>query len=394
MSPKPAISLLNVDEDSQDSINEIQICSISSSGTKTKIHRMECDLNCDLTFEDLRLLIDLFYLPYENGPSAQQIFLDFHWCTTNYSPIENLNQWRCRASTFHNYTKTINRLVQRLITIPNRSLLYDLYGYITDMNSTLSLCSRYLHWMDNDRKQSKIFLSGDIDPGSKRGGLAGDFLNLLPLGDCQSLIKPEFDSQKNIFLIRSMNSNDQSSISNLCTNVCYQEEFDHLFIQYPELIVDRSIGGYWLTLLNNFDLCFSVDNGHDELCAFLLTIIESEKYDKLIQIKWIEQLQQKYSDIDQNFFELIHCPQWIYDQYPVRVQLLVDLTIKSDQIYFIGKKLMKIITDNLLQRGFHGCHAILDEHNPLLHQYYLRLGFVDVPTIDQNDHCILVGKQF
>lgn len=90
MSPKPAISLLNVDEDSQDSINEIQICSISSSVTKTKIHRMECDLNCDLTFDDLRLLIDLFYLPYENGPSAQQIFLDFHWCIRNYSTNENV----------------------------------------------------------------------------------------------------------------------------------------------------------------------------------------------------------------------------------------------------------------------------------------------------------------
>lgn len=62
------------------------------------------------------------------------------------------------------------------------------------MNSTLTLCSRYLHWIgkeereksssdsslfsveDNDRKRSNIFLCGDFDPASKRGGLAGDFL--------------------------------------------------------------------------------------------------------------------------------------------------------------------------------------------------------------------------
>jgi hypothetical protein len=71
---------------------------------------------------------------------------------------------------------------------------------------------------------------------------------------------------------------------------------------------------------------------------------------------------------------------------------------------------MKIIVDNLVKRGFylncfsfknvdfvlgcHGCHALLDERNILLHQFYLRLGFVDVPTIDQNDQIILVGKQF
>ncbi len=75
---------------------------------------------------------------------------------------------------------------------------------------------------------------------------------------------------------------------------------------------------------------------------------------------------------------------------------------------------MKMIIDKLIKRGlnqqqkkwiicsfysfsslgFHGCHALLDEQNPLLHQYYLRLGFVDIPNIEQNDHIILVGKQF
>lgn len=64
-------------------------------------------------------------------------------------------------------------------------------------------------------------------------------------------------------------------------------------------VLIRSIGGYWLSSLNHFDLCFSVENGNDQLCAFLLTIIESEKYDKFLQIQWIEQLQQKYSDVDQ-----------------------------------------------------------------------------------------------
>jgi hypothetical protein len=32
---------------------------------------------------------------------------------------------------------------------------------------------------DNDQKRSNIFLSGDVEPGSIRGGLAGEFLVLL-----------------------------------------------------------------------------------------------------------------------------------------------------------------------------------------------------------------------
>ncbi len=59
------------------------------------------------------------------------------------------------------------------------------------------------------------------------------------------------------------------------------------------------IGGYFLSSLNNFDLCFVVDNVEDELCAFVLTINESEKYDKLIQPTWITQLHQKYPNVDQ-----------------------------------------------------------------------------------------------
>jgi hypothetical protein len=59
------------------------------------------------------------------------------------------------------------------------------------------------------------------------------------------------------------------------------------------------IGGYLLNSLNNSDLCFVVDNIEDKLCAFVLTINESEKYDKFIQTTWITQLHQKYPNVDQ-----------------------------------------------------------------------------------------------
>ena len=61
----------------------------------------------------------------------------------------------------------------------------------------------------------------------------------------------------------------------------------------------RMIGGYWLSSLTNFDLCYSVETDEDKFAGFLLTIGESEKYDKVIQSKWIEQLQQKYVNVDQ-----------------------------------------------------------------------------------------------
>jgi hypothetical protein len=85
MSPKCVISSLINDEDSQDSINE----NVHSS---TKIHTMECDTTGDLTLDDIRLLVELFYLPYQHGPNVQQIFFDFYWLRFNYNPNGNVKQ--------------------------------------------------------------------------------------------------------------------------------------------------------------------------------------------------------------------------------------------------------------------------------------------------------------
>ena len=105
------------------------------------------------------------------------------------------------------------------------------------------------------------------------------------------------------------------------------------------------------------------------------------------------------------------CPQWIYKEYPVRIQFFIDLTLTTEKICQLGNKLMKIIRQNLQKKGFsigksflylkndflldyNGCHTFIDERNIMLHQFYYRLGFVDIPIMDGNDYFILLGKQF
>ena len=65
------------------------------------------------------------------------------------------------------------------------------------------------------------------------------------------------------------------------------------------LFLNRLIGGYLLSLSEKFDLCFGIDNNEEKLCGFVLTVNESEKYDKYVQRKWLEQLQEKYANVDQ-----------------------------------------------------------------------------------------------
>ncbi|CAF2848423.1 unnamed protein product [Rotaria sp. Silwood2] len=106
--------------------------------------------------------------------------------------------------------------------------------------------------------------------------------SILSTGDFQSIIKSELNLSPYIYLIQPMTSNDQALMYALCTQVCYQDEIDDLLEQHSIILADKLIDGYLLSSLNNFDLCFCVNNGEDELYAFVLTIIECEKYDKLI----------------------------------------------------------------------------------------------------------------
>jgi hypothetical protein len=71
---------------------------------------MECDGNGDLTLDLIRLLVELFYLSYQNGPNTQQMFSLFYWLRYNYN-CEEINQWRSRALLFDNYDKNVSSLL-------------------------------------------------------------------------------------------------------------------------------------------------------------------------------------------------------------------------------------------------------------------------------------------
>ena len=47
---------------------------------------------------------------------------------------------------YHDNHKDVAILVDKLVNIPNRELLYELYCYISDMRSILSMVNSYIKW--------------------------------------------------------------------------------------------------------------------------------------------------------------------------------------------------------------------------------------------------------
>ena len=84
MSPKSSIG----DDDSQDD-------SLSENSAH-RIHTMEFEqssLSSELTLADLRLLVELFYLPYEHGNNVQQMLMDFHWLRFRHEKVYKIKSF-------------------------------------------------------------------------------------------------------------------------------------------------------------------------------------------------------------------------------------------------------------------------------------------------------------
>ena len=132
-----------------------------------------------LTLDDLRLLVDFFYLPYQNGRQAQTLLNEFYWL--RWTCEEKIDEeWKRRSSIYREKVKEIQHFYERMIAMNNRAVLYDLYGYIQDLNSCISLSRQFLQWLEerpsSSSSSSSSFMSGDVEPWNIRGALAGDFL--------------------------------------------------------------------------------------------------------------------------------------------------------------------------------------------------------------------------
>jgi len=55
--------------------------------------------------------------------------------------------WCERAESFHHMCMEVNNMYTHLTTIPNRTLLYDVYQYVWDARETTMLLDSYIAWL-------------------------------------------------------------------------------------------------------------------------------------------------------------------------------------------------------------------------------------------------------
>ncbi|XP_076162213.1 O-GlcNAcase isoform X2 [Ptiloglossa arizonensis] len=384
------------------------------------------DVDKQLTQEDLSLLCDLFYLPFEHGGQGIQLLQEFNWLKSNAHVImrkskeeeavsqSNIEEWHTRAAKLNDMCNAVNRLFQRLTYCNNRELLYDLYSYVWDMRGVVSLLNSYVKWLAFGRFPSTMttftqgsytwfsngwketFMSGNQEPWVFRGGLTADLQRLIPVDSGNDLFiykAPEVPSSK-IYTIRPYLVSDEEEVYAVCNKI--------YGCTISSAVADRFLRGF-LTL--SPEMCMVVED-ESGIVGYALAALNIKTFNQKMIVSLIPELRIKYplddniNDLPQNVQDAIEyfhsflpdVSEQLCKQHPSKLFCAV-LPSVTDQS--IPKRLITCILAALRANGSFGVHTTMPCTEKESHEFYSKLGFVDLnPAYEEHSGIKTMCRSF
>nr|XP_032808407.1 protein O-GlcNAcase isoform X1 [Petromyzon marinus] len=357
-----------------------------------------------VTADDLDLLADLFYLPYEHGPRAAQLLREFHWLKVNSSAVgcsrsvaepnkEREEDWRARALAFEELCNRVTQMFTRLSSIANRSVLYDLYPYIWDIKGIVSMVKSFVKWLGCRSQTHSQFLSGDQEPWVFRGGLAGELQRMLPIDGANDLFfqPPPLPPTAKVYTIRPYLPQDEAAAYKVCRET-YADGLDgtQLFPDNPDLIGDRLVGSL-LSLSPEY--CFVLED-EEGVCGYALGSVDAKSFFSRCEVAWLPAMQDKYTrpaatgddalslslEVMLSFHEEARVPpETLVSRFPslVRVDIHSRVTDPS-----VAKSMMGCLLSSLKANGSQGAFCEVKASDKGNTEFYTKLGFFEVPMAE------------
>ncbi|KAK7867627.1 hypothetical protein R5R35_014820 [Gryllus longicercus] len=405
---KPAVDVLMTENTEPPGGSGMQVetptNSTSTMVVETNIENFPPRNDKELAYEDLALLCDLFYLPFEHGGQGIQLLQEFNWLKSNAHLVtahnrnissENpsnkpeVDEWLERAVKLEDMSKALNTLFQRLTFCANRELLYDLYPYVWDMRGVVSLLNSYVKWLGFSKGWKETFMSGDQEPWVFRGGLTADLQRLIPVdsGNDLFIYKPPDVPSSKIYTIRPYLPSDETQVYEVCRKTCLDGmDGTDSFPDLPNLIGDKLVGGF-LTLSPEF--CFIVEDETD-LVGYAVAALDAKQFYKKLEVAWLPDMCEKYpqpkkddndalnaSEEMMSWFHTFKAdvPDAIHSHHP-SVMCCSLLTSVLDQS--ISKRLVTCLLAALRANGSFGVYVPVSAKDRFMLEFYGKLGFLEL----------------
>ncbi|XP_067858084.1 protein O-GlcNAcase isoform X2 [Heptranchias perlo] len=353
-----------------------------------------------VTLEDLNLLAEMFYLPYEHGPKAVQMLREFQWLRANSSVVsvnckgkdaEKIEKWHSRATKFEEMCCGVMQMFTRLANCENRSILYDLYPYVWDIKGVVSMVKSFVQWLGCRSQSSAQFLSGDQEPWAFRGGLAGEFQRLLPIEGANDLFyqpPPPMPTSK-VYAIRPYFPKDEASVYKICKEM-YDDEMDgdSMSSDQPDIIGDSLVGGL-LTL--SLDYCFVLED-EGSICGYALGTVDVKPFCTKCRVSWIPAMREKYikpetskelSEEQKMMLSFHEEQQGLPDNFLATFPSLIKVNVHSKVTDpSVAKSMMGCLLSSLKANGSRGAFCEVKPNDRRGLEFYSKLGFLELAKME------------
>ncbi|XP_029353213.1 protein O-GlcNAcase [Echeneis naucrates] len=301
-----------------------------------------------LTLDDLKLLSDLFYLPYEHGPTARTMLQELDWLRSNRcaatAGTDMTAEWCSRAQRFDDMCDAVVQMFNRLSNAPNRSILYDLYNYICDIKSGVGLARAFVKTLGGQSRPSAQLMNDDPEPWGFRGGLSGEFQRMLPGHGNRDLYRhPPMTA---VYCIRPFCPEDKMEVQRIFKEIQSAGDGEPALVTQPPLISDSLSAGE----LAPSPQCAFVLEDEIGMCGYALALIDAKPA--------AAKIQRAVSGS-------------VFEEFPslIAVQVLPRVTDPSPTKRMIGGLLSSIRSS-----GSRGAFCELRQSDQRMLNFYTKLG--------------------
>ncbi|XP_056135597.1 protein O-GlcNAcase [Lampris incognitus] len=320
-----------------------------------------------LTLQDLTLLSDLFYLPYEHGPTARTMLQELDWLQNNSwaatAETDKTAEWHSRAQQFDEMCDAVVQMFNRLSNAPNRNILYDLYNYICDIKSGIGMAREHVKKLGGLSQPSAQLLNDDPEPWGFRGGLSGEFQRMLPCHGNRDLFR--HPPKTAVYSIRPYCPEDKTEVQRIFKEM-QREKSEVPTIAKPHLISD---------CLSTGDLIPSPQCGlvlEDEvgMCGFALGLTNVKPAAAKMKMKVCDSVLRDFPVL-------------------VTMQLLPRVTDPAP-----AKRMLTSLLSSIRSCGSQGAYCELRECDRRMLDFYAKLGsFKTIPMAGLPDDIIVMGSR-
>nr|AKA09674.1 O-GlcNAcase [Trichoplax adhaerens] len=372
----------------------------SDSRPISPANSMETDKD-ELTVKDIRLLVELFYLPQKHGKTANDLLAQAKWLKSNFriaalsrkpndtSEGSNLDEhntdyiaakeWDKRFSKFRSICQIIHQFGDRLMTCRNRVLLYEVYNYVADLCGILYHLISRIHSLANPEKLEK---RSDSEQSSFRyGGFVGDIHRLIVSTD-----EYEESTLKNsdAYVIRPFMPSDEETLYDLCLKSCIENSNgDEIYKREPRIIGDRDLGAY---IYLHPEYIYVLEDDRDKICGYLCGALDSKQFYERYESEWLTQIRDRHpqpendiaswtpEEIVANSFYNFTPPTDVSVLYLSHLEARFDSSVPEKVI----KRIIRFILEQLKAKGSYGASMLIDSWRTNLRRIFTSMGFVDL----------------